>query len=233
MYKMSEVTAETFAVHIIKVNKTDNKSMSWIKMIDIQKKLDVENIHDLVDKEIKGKFKTNNLTDEQIKKYKRHGSELIDSEKFVYAHEGIIIPVIMHCRTPESCKFKRSLEFKLHNVINCNEQTMLESIKDALEGENIQTQYSVLGYKIDLYFHKYKLTIEVDELGHNDRNIDHEIQRQKAIEKELGCVFIRINPDEENSNIFKAINETYRHIKKSTKKSLIGKISKRLLGPGI
>ena len=87
-------------------------------MIDIQKKLDVKNINDLVDKEIKGKFKTNDLTDEQIKKYKRHGSKLIDSEKFVYAHEGIIIPVIMHCRTPESCKFKRSLGFKLHNVTN-------------------------------------------------------------------------------------------------------------------
>ena len=46
----------------------------------------------------KGKFKTNNLTYEQIKKYKRYGSELIDGEKFVYAHESYIIPVIMHCR---------------------------------------------------------------------------------------------------------------------------------------
>ena len=36
--------------------------------------------------EIKGKFKTNTLTNEQIKKYKRHGSELIDGKKFVYAH---------------------------------------------------------------------------------------------------------------------------------------------------
>ena len=42
-------------------------------------------------------------------------------------------------------------------------------------------------------------------------------------------MFIRINPDEENFNIFKAINEIYRHIKKWTKKSLIDKISKRLL----
>ena len=106
---------------------------------------------------------------------------------------------------------------------------MLQSIKDAFEGENMQTQYSVLGYKIDLYFHEYKLAIEVDELGHNDRNIDYEIQRQKAIEKELGCVFIRINPDEENFNIFKAINEIYRHIKKSNKKYLIDKTSKRIL----
>ena len=106
---------------------------------------------------------------------------------------------------------------------------MLESIKDPFEVEDMQTQYSALGYKIDLYFHKYKLAIEVDELDHNDRTIEYEIQRQKAVEKEFGCVFIRINPDEENFNIFKAINRIYRHIKKSTKKSLIDKISKRLL----
>ena len=147
----------------------------------------------------------------------------------MYAHEGIIIPVIMHCRTPESCKFKRNLGFKLHNVINCKEQTVLESIKDSFEGENMQTQYSVLCYKIDLYFHEYKLAIEVDELGHNDKNIDYEIQIQKAIEKELGCVFIRINPDQQNFNIFKAINEIDRHIKISTIKYLIDKFSKRIL----
>ena len=218
MYTMFKVIAETFAencVHTKKVNKRDNKSVFWIKMIDIQKQLDVKNIHDLVDKEIKDKFKTNNLTDERIKKYKIHGSELINGEKFMYAHEDVIIPVIMHCRTRESCKFKRNLGFKLHDVINCKEQTVLESIKDTFEVENIQTQYTVVGYRIDLYFREYELAIEVDKLGHSDRNIDYEIQRQRAIEKELGCVFIRINPDAEDFNIFKEINKIHRHIKKS------------------
>ena len=42
------------------------------------------------------------------------------------------------------------------------------------------------------------MAIEVDELSHNDTNIDYEIQRQRAIEKGLGCVFIRINPDAED-----------------------------------
>ena len=42
-------------------------------------------------------------------------------------------------------------------------------------------------------------------------------------------MFIKINPDEENFNIFKVINEINRQIEKSTKKSLIDKISKRLL----
>ena len=42
----------------------------------------------------------------------------------------------MHCRAPESCKFRRSLGFKLHDMIDFKEQTVLESIKDAFEGEN-------------------------------------------------------------------------------------------------
>ena len=44
---------------------------------------------------------------------------------------------------------------------------MLESIIDAFEEENMQTQYSLLGYKFDICFHKYNLAIEVDEVGHN------------------------------------------------------------------
>ena len=82
---------------------------------------------------------------------------------------------------------------------------------------------------IDLYFHKYKLAIEVDELRHADRNINNKIERQKALERELNCVFIRINPDGKDFSILKIINEICRHIKKSFKKSLIDKISKRLL----
>ena len=40
-------------------------------------------------------------------------------------------------------------------------------------------QYSKLGYRIDLYFHYYKLAIEIDENGHSDRNIEYEIKKQQ------------------------------------------------------
>ena len=63
------------------------------------------------------------------------------------------------------------------------------------------------GYRIDAYSLKYKLAIEVDQQGHNDRNIDYEIERQKAIENKLGCEFIRINPAKENLNIFVEIGK--------------------------
>ena len=53
---------------------------------------------------------------------------------------------------------------------------------DILEGENMETQYSVLKYKIDLYFHEYKLAVEADGKGHKDRNSEHETKRQKETE---------------------------------------------------
>ena len=67
--------------------------------------------------------------------------------------------------------------------------------------------------KIDLCFHDYKLAVEIDEKGYKDRNEEHESQRQKKIEKKLGCKFIRINPDKENFNISKAKNKIFIHIK--------------------
>ena len=94
----------------------------------------------------------------------------------------------------------------------------------------MQTQYSALGYRIDIYFHKYRLAIEVDELEHTDRNLSNEIENQKALEKELNCVFIRINPDEQNFNIFREIKTKYIIIlKKITRNLLIDDLSKRLL----
>ena len=89
----------------------------------------------------------------------------------------------MNSRTYKSCQFKRNLGFTLHYVINTKEQTVINLIKDAFEGENMPTQCSVLGYRNNLHFHKYKLAIEVFELGHSDRNINDEIEKQRALER--------------------------------------------------
>ena len=158
-----------------------------------------------------------------IRNIKKNRSELNEStnqpnRRFI--HVDLALKVIMNSRTDESCKFKRNLGFTLHDVINTKEQTVISAIKDAFQGENIQTQYSVLGYKIDLYFYEYKLAIEVDELGHSDRNINDKIERQKALERELSCVFIRINCDATDFNIFREINKIHRHIKQPKKAKL-------------
>ena len=41
-------------------------------------------------------------------------------------------------------------------------------------------------------------------------------KKKKAAQQELGWEFIRIDPDKKAFDIFKVINEIFRHIKKST-----------------
>ena len=101
------------------------------------------------------------------------------------------------------------------------EQSILTKIKDSFSTEKIIFQHFVLGYSIDAYFLKHKLAIEVDERGHNDRDFEYEIERQKALEKELDCKFIRVNPARESFNIFNEISRIHHHIIKSEKKKIL------------
>ena len=53
-------------------------------------------------------------------------------------------------------------------------------------------------FRIDVYFSEYLLAVEIDEKaidekGHTDRNLIFEEKRQEALQKKLGCKFIRIN----------------------------------------
>ena len=114
--------------------------------------------------------------------------------------------------------FKTRLGFKQHDPIMAQEQSILSKAMTVFATEKIILQHSVLGYRIYAYFPKYKLAIEVDDQGHNSRDIDYEIERQKALKKELGCKFIRINSARENFSIFVEIGKIQNYIVKSIKK---------------
>ena len=239
MYKMVDISVKAWnkaEVSVINILENDNINKTLLKLIcisDIAKGWGGRNIYDLIDKEIKRKYKVTSMSDltkQQIKKYKTDKPRLIKGSKHsMYVHEDIAITIIMQSRLLdlETIKFRSDLGFNQINLILKKEQTVLKSIKDAFEGEDMQTQYIAIGYKIDSYFHKHKLAIEVDELGHAVRNINHETERQRTLEKELNCVFIRINPDEKDFNIFEEINKTYRHIAQSKKTTKQNKRSKR------
>ena len=140
----------------------------------------------------------------------------------------------MDCRTTPAVRFRTKLGFSQHDPIMTQEQSILSKIVTLFSAEEIILQHNVSSYRTDAYFPKHKLAIKVDEQGHNDRDIDYEIRRQKALEKELGGEFIRINPAKEGFNIFIEIGRIQNYIamsiKNSTKKTLIGELSKKLLG---
>ena len=66
--------------------------------------------------------------------------------------------------------------------------------------KKIQTDengHKYLLFRIDVYFTKYFLAVEIDEKGHTDRDLIFEEKRQKTFEKKLNCEFIRINTSRE------------------------------------
>ena len=89
----------------------------------------------------------------------------------------------MDCRTTSDTYINRRFGFKKYDVILTKEQPVLTRIMSSCKGENMQTQYNVLGYGIDLYLHHYKIAIEIDENEHSDKSIDYEIKRQKTNSK--------------------------------------------------
>ena len=90
------------------------------------------------------------ITNKYDPAYKKHRYELVDkqikqpSRRFL--RSNLALKVIMDCRTNESCNLQRNLGFRLHDVINTKEQTVINSIED------MQTQFIVLGCRIDLNF---------------------------------------------------------------------------------
>ena len=62
------------------------------------------------------------------------------------------------------------------------------------EEEILLTQYRIENKKIDAYFSKYKLGIEIDEYNHESRDFNYEKSRQLTIESH-GITIIRTNPD--------------------------------------
>ena len=87
------------------------------------------------------------------------------------------------------------------------------------EGEIILTQYCIENKRIDAYFSKYKLAIEIDEYSHEGRNSNYEKNRQLIIES-YGITIIRTNPDAANFDMNRLIYQLYKHISQSNKEKL-------------
>ena len=74
-----------------------------------------------------------------------------------------------------------------------------EHYNKKIQVDNNDREYIL--FRIDVYFTKYSLAVEIDEKGHTDRDLIFEEKRQKALEKKRNCTFIRINTSKENYDV--------------------------------
>ena len=94
MYKIIVVTVQKYTdaeVHTITVG---NRKLFSVKIMDVQNKLGIKNISDLVRKDIQGIFEITNPTKKQVRKYKRSQKEIskkaTDDSKIKYARNDLM-----------------------------------------------------------------------------------------------------------------------------------------------
>ena len=73
-----------------------------------------------------------------------------------------------------------------------------EQSKKRIQVDNNGKEYIL--FRIDIYFAEYCLAVKIDEKHRTDTDLKFEEKRQKVLEKDLDCTFIRINTSRENFN---------------------------------
>src|SRR5579864_9192674 len=108
--------------------------------------------------------------------------------------------------------FAADWDLNVNIVQDTKEQEFIGAICKAFSHLSMEPQFRIGNYRIDLYFTSLKIAVECDERGHSDRDGSKEVARQAYIENQLGCRFLRFNPDAKDFCIYGTINELMRMV---------------------
>ena len=159
---------------------------------------------------MKGKYnvkKVNELTKQQIRKFKIDRARLINgSKQSMYVSEVIAIPIITETRlsNPKTIKFRSDLGFNQIKLILKKEQSV--AIPKAFSADKIKLQRKILEnerVRTDMYFSEHKFAVEIEGKSHIVRNQNEENERQTNTDKDSDFKFFPwTNPDVEGFHIF-------------------------------
>ena len=221
------------------VEAIKHNGKKWINEKHLKKALDYKNL-------------PGNKTQYYSDEFKKRRFEIQDCQDFQscrkFITEELAVHLIIDIKTVKAAERKIKVGFNQVDPIMSKQKSIGLRKREAFPNEKRIEDFYVkeFDYMIDFYLSKRKLAIEVDELGHFDRDQIIENKRQKELEEYLACTFIRINPDEKDFSAddglgkiptfidklkdeeLKKLKEEIRELKKD-KESLIDKISKRLL----
>ena len=157
--------------------------------------------------------------------FKKRRYEIQDCEDSqtcrIFIAEQSAIHLITDMKTVKAAELKIKLGFNQVNPIMSKQESIgLRLKKKLFWGEEIIEDFSALNYLIDFYFQKYKLAVEVDELGHTNKDSVKENERQTEIAKHLDCTFIRINPDKKDFSDYAGLDEIYKFFDEFKKREI-------------
>ena len=230
MYLISAEGSKNASVRFLRVRKTREIQMS---MKNVHNRLGVQNMSDLILKEIYGIYETKNLTNKQIQKYKMTGRVIFEkydnlskdeldtkSNKNVYVRNDTMTYVIKRCRVEKKGERKKDGFKKLmiseSEISECSKYLQMKKYL-----KNILLKFM----KLILIFMSTTKKIRVDQNGReyilfridvyfSEYILAVEIDEKKdagrelvfeSTRKKLGCKFIRINASKKDGAEYKIV----------------------------
>jgi very-short-patch-repair endonuclease len=117
--------------------------------------------------------------------------------KTIYINEAGVRRLVIKSQKPQASELAKQLGIKEETRYVRKEIEIVGFIQELLTEMMVPFEFQkrVASYRIDLYLPSQKLAIEIDENNHADRDPSYEQAREKRIQEELGCKFLRINLD--------------------------------------
>ena len=166
MHKMFQISKEEYEKCEVAI--IDKERYFWVNRKDLEVESDVANWAQIFDK-----------CDPEKQKYRQELTPNAEYQRCrVFVRNDLVERKIKSCRKSS----KRFLEFKKKlgldpNEVTCDKQDIINTLQIVFEGEIILTQYCIENKRLDAYFSKYKLGIEVREYNHEGRNSNYEKSR--------------------------------------------------------
>ena len=133
-------------------------------------------------------------------------------DEYYLSEEGIR-ELVLKSKQPKAADLAKHLGINVHkHKYTSKENDSIEIIMKTFHGEKMERQFKIGNYRIDLYLPEHKIAVECDEFDHIGRDINYEIFRQKFIEEQLQCTFVRYNPDDKDFDMALVLNKIYRTI---------------------
>lgn len=179
----------------------------WFVGNDVSKSLGYSNYRNAVANHVAEKDKFSHTME-------LHGQR----RKITCINKDGVLSLILKSKLPRAIDYAKSLDMPI--LRSNKEQETMHTLIASFKNYDPKTQYNVGRYRVDLYLPSIRIAIECDELGHKGYCDVEEGIRQSYIEKELGCTFVRFNPDTKDFNIGDVICEVLRLIEVAKQEEL-------------
>ena len=181
----------TFQNSSFKIHQVAVDGVPWFKGVDVATSLGYSKprsaVYDHVNDDDKMK----------LGEFAPHACTEANDTNTMYINESGVRRMVLKSQKPQASQLAKQLGIKEETRYLRKEIEIVGFIEEVLTQSLIPFEFQkrVANFRIDLYLPNQKLAIEIDENNHADRDAHYEETREQRIKQELGCKFLRINPD--------------------------------------